>query len=72
MNNDKHRAQTATDLWLQKIAEHVLTMLVNLSADPEVLDNLAKDEKFIDVILDHIVVCFTTNLPRLLSLSRIN
>ena len=35
-------------------------MLINLSADPEVLDNLAKDEKFIDVILDHIVVCFTS------------
>ncbi|KAJ9138856.1 DUF383-domain-containing protein [Pleurostoma richardsiae] len=34
-----------------KIAEHVLTILVNLSADGEVLENLATDDKFLDVIL---------------------
>ncbi|KID92057.1 putative domain UPF0507 [Metarhizium guizhouense ARSEF 977] len=38
-----------------KIAEHVLTMLVNLSGDPEILEDLANDDKFIGVVLDHIV-----------------
>ncbi|OAA48384.1 putative domain UPF0507 [Metarhizium rileyi] len=38
-----------------KIAEHVLTMLINLSGDPEVLEDLGKDDKFIGVMLDHIV-----------------
>ncbi|KAB5572092.1 hypothetical protein GE09DRAFT_1170402 [Coniochaeta sp. 2T2.1] len=37
-----------------KIAEHVLAILVNLSGDPEILENLATDEKFLDVILLHI------------------
>ena len=42
---------------LQKIAEHVLEILVNLSGDPEILENLATDDKFLDVILLHITVC---------------
>jgi len=41
----------------QKIAEHVLEILVNLSGDPEILENLATDEKFLDVILLHITAC---------------
>jgi hypothetical protein len=32
-------------------------MLINLSADPEVLEDLVKDDKFVRVMLDHIVVC---------------
>ncbi|KHN97045.1 putative domain UPF0507 [Metarhizium album ARSEF 1941] len=39
-----------------KIAEQVLTILINLSGDPEVAEDLVNDEKFIGVILDHIVV----------------
>ncbi|KAK2589930.1 Protein hgh1 [Conoideocrella luteorostrata] len=38
-----------------EIAEHVLTMLINLSGDPDILNDLAKDDKFIGVVLDHIV-----------------
>ncbi len=40
----------------QKIAEHVLEILVNLSGDQEILENLATDDKFLDVILLHITV----------------
>ncbi|GJN76753.1 hypothetical protein PLIIFM63780_000240 [Purpureocillium lilacinum] len=38
-----------------KIAEHVLTMLVNLSGDPDVLSELVKDEKFLDTLLSYII-----------------
>ncbi|KAG5950049.1 hypothetical protein E4U53_005520, partial [Claviceps sorghi] len=38
-----------------KIAEHVLTILINLSGDPDVLKDLASDDAFIGVVLDHIV-----------------
>jgi hypothetical protein len=31
-------------------------MLINLSADPDILDDLVKDDKFIGVMLDYIVV----------------
>jgi hypothetical protein len=41
----------------QKIAEHAITMLVNLSSDQEVLEFLAKDEKFLGIVFDLIVVC---------------
>ncbi|KAH8912575.1 DUF383-domain-containing protein [Coniochaeta sp. PMI_546] len=37
-----------------KIAEHVITILVNLSGDREILENLATDDKFLDVVLLHI------------------
>ncbi|EQL01762.1 hypothetical protein G6O67_000572 [Ophiocordyceps sinensis] len=38
-----------------RIAEHVLTLLVNLSADPEVLEELTKDEKFLELVFSYIV-----------------
>ncbi|TLD26978.1 hypothetical protein PspLS_04739 [Pyricularia sp. CBS 133598] len=38
-----------------KIAEHVIRILVNLSADQEILENLAKDEKFLEAIFARIV-----------------
>ncbi|QPG94701.1 hypothetical protein C2857_006761 [Epichloe festucae Fl1] len=38
-----------------KIAEHVLTILINLAGDPDVLKDLVNDDKFIRVVLDHIV-----------------
>lgn len=41
----------------QKIAEHVITILINLSADGEILENLATDDKFLEVVLDHVTVC---------------
>ncbi|KAK6828614.1 hypothetical protein PG987_011955 [Apiospora arundinis] len=39
-----------------QIAEHVLTILINLSADREVLENLATDEKFLDTILSYVIL----------------
>lgn len=41
----------------QKIAEHVITSLVNLSADGEILENLATDDKFLDWVLTLVTVC---------------
>ncbi|KAF6820174.1 DNA-binding protein HGH1 [Colletotrichum sojae] len=38
-----------------KIAEHVLTILVNLTAEKDVLENVATDDKFIGVLVDLIV-----------------
>ncbi|KAG6103068.1 hypothetical protein E4U14_006451 [Claviceps sp. LM454 group G7] len=38
-----------------KIAEHVLTILINLAGDPDVLKDLVNDDAFTGVVLDHIV-----------------
>ncbi|KAI1877163.1 uncharacterized protein JN550_001235 [Neoarthrinium moseri] len=38
-----------------KIAEHVVTILVNLSADRDVLECLATDDKFLDTILGYVI-----------------
>ncbi|KAL7628916.1 Protein hgh1 [Parahypoxylon ruwenzoriense] len=38
-----------------KIAEHVITILINLAADREILEALATDEKFLDEILRQII-----------------
>lgn len=38
-----------------KIAEHVVTILVNLSGDQEIVENLATDEKFLETLFSHIV-----------------
>ncbi|KAH8681493.1 hypothetical protein BX600DRAFT_429423 [Xylariales sp. PMI_506] len=37
-----------------KIAEHVITILINLSGDREILENLATDDKFLDTILNYV------------------
>lgn len=37
-----------------KIAEHVITILINLSADREILESLATDDKFLGTILSYI------------------
>ncbi|OTB06361.1 hypothetical protein M426DRAFT_116172 [Hypoxylon sp. CI-4A] len=39
-----------------KIAEHVITILINLAADRDVLEILATDDKFLDEILRQIIV----------------
>ncbi|KAI1265840.1 hypothetical protein F5Y18DRAFT_29593 [Xylariaceae sp. FL1019] len=39
-----------------QIAVHVITILVNLSADQEILENLAKDDKFLSEIFRQITV----------------
>ena len=42
---------------LQKIAEHALTILINLSGDTEVLEFIATDDKFLGIIIANVVVC---------------
>ncbi|KAI1445375.1 DUF383-domain-containing protein [Annulohypoxylon stygium] len=37
------------------IAEHVITILINLAADREILENLATDDKFLDEVLRQII-----------------
>jgi hypothetical protein len=54
----------------QKIAEHAITMLVNLSSDQEVLEFLAKDEKFLGIVFDLIVVCLKAEETHYQSLTR--
>ncbi|KAI0482465.1 hypothetical protein GGR56DRAFT_685181 [Xylariaceae sp. FL0804] len=39
-----------------KIAEHILTMLINLSADQEILSNLATDDRFLSEISRQVVI----------------
>lgn len=41
----------------QQVAEHALTSLINLSGDLDVLELLASDDKFLDLVLSFIVVC---------------
>lgn len=41
---------------LQNIAEHVVTILINLSADRDILQSLATDEKFLGELFRQIVV----------------
>lgn len=48
---------------IQKVAEHALTNLINLSGDPDVLECLASDEKFLDLVLSFLVVCCDTLTP---------
>ncbi|KAL6855824.1 hypothetical protein J3F83DRAFT_753636 [Trichoderma novae-zelandiae] len=40
---------------IAKIAEHALTILINLTGDQEILDFVATDEKFLEVVFSHIV-----------------
>ncbi|KAH8163889.1 hypothetical protein CIB48_g4347 [Xylaria polymorpha] len=41
---------------LPNTAEHIITILINLSADSEILENLASDDKFISEILRQIII----------------
>jgi hypothetical protein len=42
---------------LQQIAKDALTILINLSTDREILENLASDKDFVRTILGRITVC---------------
>ncbi|KAI1107463.1 DUF383-domain-containing protein [Jackrogersella minutella] len=44
-----------------KIAEHVITILVNLAADREILERLATDDKFVDEVLRQIIIATEPN-----------
>lgn len=39
-----------------KIAEHALTILINLTGDQQVLESVATDDKFLDALFANIVV----------------
>lgn len=39
------------------IAKNALTILINISADPEVLKDIAKDDAFLELLLSRITVC---------------
>jgi hypothetical protein len=41
----------------QPIAKNALTMLINLSDDPEILKSLATDDEFLESLLVRITVC---------------
>ncbi|KAI0972770.1 hypothetical protein F4678DRAFT_429329 [Xylaria arbuscula] len=41
---------------LPNIAEHIITILINLSADHEILENLVSDDKFVTEVLRQIIV----------------
>ncbi|KAI1304473.1 hypothetical protein F5Y03DRAFT_357422 [Xylaria venustula] len=41
---------------LPNIAEHIITILINLSADHEILENLVSDDKFVSEVLRQIIV----------------
>jgi hypothetical protein len=55
------KCRYASLLWLtgefQPIAKNALIMLVNLSDDPQILDNLAPDDAFFELLLQRITVC---------------
>ncbi|KAL7955656.1 hypothetical protein V8C34DRAFT_290950 [Trichoderma compactum] len=40
---------------IAKIAEHALTILINLTGDQEILEFVATDEKFLEMVFSHIV-----------------
>ncbi|KAI1799864.1 DUF383-domain-containing protein [Daldinia bambusicola] len=44
-----------------KIAEHVITILINLAADREILESLGTDEKFLDEVLRQIIIATEPN-----------
>lgn len=49
----------------QQIAQHALTILVNLAADGDVLKVLATDDRFLDIIFFRILVrASNTGKPR--------
>ncbi|KAI1766220.1 DUF383-domain-containing protein [Hypoxylon sp. FL1150] len=44
-----------------KIAEHVISILINLSADREILESLATDDKFLNEVLRQIIIATEPN-----------
>ena len=42
---------------LQPIAQHALTILINISDDGEILSALAEDEEFLESVLGRVMVC---------------
>lgn len=48
---------------VQPIAKNALTILVNVSHDGEILENLAGDDAFVETLLKKITVCFVCTGP---------
>ena len=42
---------------VQKIAEHAITCLINLTAEKDVLEKVATDDRFLEILLGLLVVC---------------
>ena len=42
---------------MQKNAEHALTILINLTSDQKILEYVASDEKFLDLLIGYVTVC---------------
>jgi hypothetical protein len=51
-----HWMPPAADKWPQPIAKNVLTILINLSHDTEILKNLAEDDAFLETLLSKVTV----------------
>jgi hypothetical protein len=47
----------------QPIAKNALTILINISHDSEILENLATDDAFLETLLKKITVCRSNLLP---------
>ncbi|KAL8996636.1 MAG: hypothetical protein Q9188_006525 [Gyalolechia gomerana] len=46
------------------IARNALTILINISTDPEILKSLAEDDAFLETILSRITVRHLNRFPR--------
>jgi hypothetical protein len=42
---------------VQEIAEHALTILINLTGDSAILQNVASDDRFLGFLHNNLVVC---------------
>ncbi len=42
---------------MQEIAEHALTILINLTADQSILEYVATDDRFLGILLTNLAVC---------------
>ncbi len=42
---------------MQEIAEHALTILINLTADQSILEYVAEDDRFLGILLTNLAVC---------------
>lgn len=53
-----------TDTTRKQIAHNVLTILINISSDPQVLSSLAEDDAFLETLLLRVTVCQSPHFPR--------
>lgn len=56
-NSQIHRIILTSNVAIQPIAKNALTMLINLSEDKQILQNLATDDTFLESLMLRITVC---------------